>query len=457
MLKRSRWLLLKRPEKLTGEQRGRLAELVRRNLRTVRAYLLKEDFQSLWGYVSPYWAGQFLDRWCTRTMRSRLDPMKEVARMVALAPRPDSELVPSPGAVLQWRCRRLQRKGQSDHQTGVWVPHLRGTGSRFVSRTWRPARTKTHPQILLTRRVPKRAGPLFEELCSGNWWKQPAAGELLRRTEHKGQRGELATMFAATLRVYEDDWDTALRTSIEGWWSGEKLRVADVRDALKRMQRHRDVPCQGAKAHELPGQRTRFATDFVRARHRGWVLLLDELELIGQYSRLQRARSYAALARWMGIEQSAPAPEIVVVGAITDDYAAAKIGPEEGAGDRIDANATLADRPRHKHLRDACEAGMRFIERNCIELGESDEERNRDILERLRNIYSRAYDWETPPATPLRHAAESWMKMRHRIRAPIEEWDLLRLDPETTPYIIAEEERADYTERPELEKEASEE
>ena len=41
------------------------------------------------GYVSPYWAGRFLrhprgsgDRWCTRTMRSRLDPMKRVARMV---------------------------------------------------------------------------------------------------------------------------------------------------------------------------------------------------------------------------------------------------------------------------------------------------------------------------------------------------------------------------------------
>ena len=124
MLKRSRWLLLKRPEKLTGEQRGRLAELVRRNLRTVRAYLLKEDFQSLWGYVSPYWAGQFLDRWCTRTMRSRLDPMKEVARMVALAPRPDSELVPSPGAVLQWRCRRLQRKGLPQN---LWVERRAGS------------------------------------------------------------------------------------------------------------------------------------------------------------------------------------------------------------------------------------------------------------------------------------------------------------------------------------------
>ena len=82
VLKHSRWLLLKRPENLTDGQAERLAELVRRNLRTVRAYLLKEDFQSLWGYVSPYWAGQFLDRWCTRTMRSRLEPMKDVARMV---------------------------------------------------------------------------------------------------------------------------------------------------------------------------------------------------------------------------------------------------------------------------------------------------------------------------------------------------------------------------------------
>lgn len=82
VLKHSRWLLLKRPERLSDEQRGRLNELVRRNLRTVRAYLLKEDFQLFWDYVSPYWAGRFLDRWCTRTMRSRLDPMKEVARML---------------------------------------------------------------------------------------------------------------------------------------------------------------------------------------------------------------------------------------------------------------------------------------------------------------------------------------------------------------------------------------
>jgi len=82
VLKGMRFCLLKRPENLSGSQEIKLAELLRYNLRTVRAYLLKEDFQFFWQYVSPAWAGKFLDRWCTRTMRSRLEPMKRVARML---------------------------------------------------------------------------------------------------------------------------------------------------------------------------------------------------------------------------------------------------------------------------------------------------------------------------------------------------------------------------------------
>lgn len=82
LLKKTRWLLLKRPENLTEKQELRLADLVRYNLRAVRSYLLKEDFQAFWEYVSPGWAGKFLDRWCKRAMRSRLEPMKEVARML---------------------------------------------------------------------------------------------------------------------------------------------------------------------------------------------------------------------------------------------------------------------------------------------------------------------------------------------------------------------------------------
>lgn len=78
----SRWCLLKRPENCTENQATKLQELVAINLKTVRAYLLKEDFQQFWNYKRAGWACKFLDDWCKRTMRSRIDPMKKIARML---------------------------------------------------------------------------------------------------------------------------------------------------------------------------------------------------------------------------------------------------------------------------------------------------------------------------------------------------------------------------------------
>ena len=82
VLKKSRWLLLKRPENLQDAQQASLAELLQYNLKSVKSYLLKEQFQFFWEYCSPYWAGVFLDKWCKKVMYSRLDPMKKVARML---------------------------------------------------------------------------------------------------------------------------------------------------------------------------------------------------------------------------------------------------------------------------------------------------------------------------------------------------------------------------------------
>jgi transposase len=80
VLKRTRWCLLKRKENLTDTQRIRLRDILQYNLRSVRAYLLKEDFQQFWDYNSPTWAGKFLDEWCGQVMRSRIEPMKKFAR-----------------------------------------------------------------------------------------------------------------------------------------------------------------------------------------------------------------------------------------------------------------------------------------------------------------------------------------------------------------------------------------
>lgn len=80
ILKGARWLLLKRPENHTEKQAAKLKEILQYNLKSVRGHLMKEDFQRFWEYFSAAWAGKFLDQWCTRAMRSKIEPMKKVAR-----------------------------------------------------------------------------------------------------------------------------------------------------------------------------------------------------------------------------------------------------------------------------------------------------------------------------------------------------------------------------------------
>jgi transposase len=82
VLKHSRWCLLKNPANRTRKQTVKLKELLKYNLQTVRAFLQREDFQRFWEYDSPTWAGKFLDEWCTRVMRSKIEPMKKAARML---------------------------------------------------------------------------------------------------------------------------------------------------------------------------------------------------------------------------------------------------------------------------------------------------------------------------------------------------------------------------------------
>jgi len=77
VLTKSKYIFMKNPENLTEKQVPKLQELLGYNLRIVRAYLMKEEFERFWQYKSPYWAGKFLHDWCVRAMRSKIEPMKK--------------------------------------------------------------------------------------------------------------------------------------------------------------------------------------------------------------------------------------------------------------------------------------------------------------------------------------------------------------------------------------------
>lgn len=82
VLEKGRWLLLKRPENLSEKQTSRLGDLLKLNLSSIKAYLLREDFQQFWEYHRYDFADRFLENWVTRTLQTDLEPMKKVARML---------------------------------------------------------------------------------------------------------------------------------------------------------------------------------------------------------------------------------------------------------------------------------------------------------------------------------------------------------------------------------------
>lgn len=81
-LKHMRWQLLRRGRSVRGRARQKLHTIWRSKLATGRAWELKETFDHFWKYKSVLWAQAFLDYWCLRAVRSRLEPMMKVARML---------------------------------------------------------------------------------------------------------------------------------------------------------------------------------------------------------------------------------------------------------------------------------------------------------------------------------------------------------------------------------------
>jgi len=82
-LTKSKYLWLTNPENMTDKARARFAELKSVELKTGRAWALKEALRELWSYTSAAWAAKFWKRWFFWATHSRLAPMIEAAKLIA--------------------------------------------------------------------------------------------------------------------------------------------------------------------------------------------------------------------------------------------------------------------------------------------------------------------------------------------------------------------------------------
>ncbi len=304
--------------------------------------------------------------------------------------------------------------------------------------------------------MPDRRGRFIEELGElllGMGPEAPGYRAFVEWAEGAVSSNILSPMFLASLRVYREAGDRELNGDIESFWAGERILVSKIRAGLRQIGEARAFKFRVPKAAELPLQRLRFAAELMRSvGYRGWVVFLDEIELIGSYSVLQRGRSYAEVARWMGRIPGASIPGLVAVGAVTDDFATAIISPDGLKKDRDYIRPKLEQSRWHSALAGLAEQGMRILERGSTALAVPSDEDVRATMEVLRDLYRRAYGWEPPPQEFTAGGAGFLGRMRYKVRAAINEWDLTRLHGAYVPETEAEDFATSYAEDADLER-----
>jgi hypothetical protein len=204
--------------------------------------------------------------------------------------------------------------------------------------------------------------------------------------------------------------------------AGGPLNVTRVKQWLRDAGAAKLFPLKAVKQADIVQQRLRFVPRlFTAAGFGGWVVLMDEIELIGRYGILQRGRSYAELARWMGIDDTERVPGAVTVAAVTDDFFEVVITKR-----RDDEQVPL--KLVNKNERAAAERarrGIEFLERKRATLHPPDQQQLQTCLDNVRTLYDQAYGWRPEDIDIGPIAATT--SMRQYIKSWITTWDLERL------------------------------
>jgi P-loop Domain of unknown function (DUF2791) len=293
---------------------------------------------------------------------------------------------------------------------------------------------KVYRSAIEQAKVPGRPGSAIDEITAGLEEDSASYADLYRWAHQDGS--PVDSRFAATLFLHDyGRGDEEFVDRIVRFWAGDPLPVADLRRRLKEAGASATYRLGPVKERDLSRQRFRFVSRLAQAAgYAGWVVLLDEAELIGRYTSLQRARSYAELARWVRGDRDDPAAPLCAVLTTVDDFETQVLvgkNDNELIGKRLRSKGTSDD----ELLAAQAETGMRIIEREQVQLQPPGREELDRTYAQLKQIHAEAYDWPPPDVAGLERLPSN--RMRQYVRAWINEWDLRRLDPSYHPEISA--------------------
>ncbi len=277
--------------------------------------------------------------------------------------------------------------------------------------------------------VPNKQGEVFAEIAGECDVWTPRYKELVAWANNP--ENLVDSRFAATLLLYERmSSDAELGHRMARFWTGDPIGVGDLKKYLQEAGFGGQYTFGRVSATDLALQRFQFASRLMQAAgYAGWILLIDEAELIGRYSMTQRAKSYAEVARLMNMIEGQMLPGLGTVMALTNDFREEileKKGDSVKMLEKLRAKQTDVDRV----LADKAEKGMGLLKSQRIPLGHPSFDTIQEVHQIVRGLHLKGHGWHMWENVS-EHSVENvpGKSMRKHVKSWVTEWDLLRLYP----------------------------
>ena len=277
--------------------------------------------------------------------------------------------------------------------------------------------------------VPNKQGEVFAEIAGECDVWTPRYKNLVAWANNP--ENHIDTRFAATLLLYERmSSDMELGHRMARFWTGDPIGVGDLKKYLQEAGFDGQYTFGRVSATELALQRFQFAARLMQAAgYAGWILLIDEAELIGRYSVNQRAKSYAEVARLMNMDAGQMLSGLGTVLALTSDFREEIL---EKKGDSVKMLEKLRSKQTEldQVLADKAEKGMGLLQSQRIPLSQPSPETIQEVHQIVRGLHCKGHGWHM-----WEHASEDSAKivagtsMRKYVKSWVTEWDFLRLYP----------------------------
>ena len=268
--------------------------------------------------------------------------------------------------------------------------------------------SKVYAAAVQAAKVPNRSGTILAAIAEELEFESPEYEDFYRWVF--SSRTVLNSRFAASTFVFErgsggrypDVSDRILQ-----FWAGARVPATELRSWLKELGEVAAYKFEKVSELELSLQRYEFMSRLIRATgYAGWVILVDEVELIGRYSVMQRASSYAEMSRLLGLSDDDRTPGLSTVFAITSAYQS-EVMDQKQDEEIIPLKLRNRGKPGDEQLSEKAKLVMRKIRELPLEnmiLAENSD--LRQIHEKSRLMYHQAYDWNPPEdyETNLEHS-----------------------------------------------------